>query len=91
MKTQNLSSTQSQKSLPTASFRGKSLTNQFDRLWQALVKFAKITREPKITLKRNRQGYSYFRIYDPVTGQHHYADSEQAVRIWLEQRYSSWR
>lgn len=57
---------------------------KFDRLWQALVKFAETTQEPKFTWRRDCQDHSSFKIYDPLTGQHYYADSEQEARIWLE-------
>jgi hypothetical protein len=57
---------------------------KLDRLWQALVRSVQITQEPQITRMHDRHGHSYFKIYDPLTGQHHYAGSEQEVRIWLE-------
>lgn len=79
-----LASIQPHELLSQRSLNWKLLTKQFDRLWQALVKFAETTQEPKVTWMRDRQGHSYFKIYDPLTGQHHYADSEQEARIWLE-------
>ncbi|MBI4781743.1 MAG: hypothetical protein HY785_10475 [Oscillatoriophycideae cyanobacterium NC_groundwater_1537_Pr4_S-0.65um_50_18] len=65
---------------------------KLNRLWQALVRSVQTTQEPKITQMRNCQGHSYFKIYDPLTGQHYYADSEQEVRIWLDcDRYQQTR
>jgi hypothetical protein len=57
---------------------------KFDRLWQAFVRSVRTTQEPQIIWRRDRRGHSYFKIYDPLTGQHHYAASEQEVRIWLD-------
>lgn len=70
--------------LSQTSLNWKLLIKQFDRLWQALVRSIETRQEPQITWMRDRQGHSYFKIYDPLTGQHYYAASEQEVRIWLE-------
>ncbi|NJL49019.1 MAG: hypothetical protein HC929_18115 [Leptolyngbyaceae cyanobacterium SM2_5_2] len=42
---------------------------------------------PRITVRRNRQGQTWFLAYDPVDGQHRRFYSEQDLRIWLDQRY----
>lgn len=83
---QNYESTSVQSSEPLAqtSLLQKALVKPFDRIWQALVRSARMTQEPQIIWMRDRQGHSYFKIYDPHTRQHHYADSEQEVRIWLD-------
>lgn len=86
MKNYELTSIQSCEPLAKTSFIQRSFA-KFDRLWQALVRSIETSREPKVTWMRDRQGQSYFKIYDPVTGQHHYADSDQEARVWLEQRY----
>lgn len=38
--------------------------------------------------KINRNGSTYWSLYDPTTGRSAYLSSEQEVRIWLEQRYN---
>ncbi|MCU0565192.1 MAG: hypothetical protein MUF49_01160 [Oculatellaceae cyanobacterium Prado106] len=43
--------------------------------------------EPRIEHGRDRQGHSYLKVYDPLTGKTAYFQSSQEVRIWLEQRY----
>jgi predicted 3-demethylubiquinone-9 3-methyltransferase (glyoxalase superfamily) len=86
MKNYELTSVQFCEPLAQASLIRRSFV-KFDRLWQALVRSVKTRQEPQITWMRDRQGQSYFKVYDPLTEQHYYADSEQEVRIWLEQRY----
>jgi hypothetical protein len=86
MKNHKLASVQSCEPLAKSSLIRRGSV-RFSRFWQSLVKFAETTQETKVTWMRDRQGHSYFKIYDPLTEQHHYADSEQEVQIWLEQRY----
>lgn len=86
LKSYELASIQPYESLAKTSLIRRSLV-KFDRLWQALVRSVKTTQEPQIRWMRDRQGRSYFKIYDPLTEQHHYANSEQEVRVWLERRY----
>lgn len=43
--------------------------------------------EPKIYQKQNRHGEIYFRVYDPFTQRYYKFNSEQEVRVWLEERY----
>lgn len=63
----------------------KFLVQQLSGLCQALVSFLAGSQEPKVTYKRDRQGYTYFEVYDPMTEKHHRFDSEQNVRIWVDQ------
>ncbi len=44
--------------------------------------------EIRIKSKRDRSGDSYFQVFDPFTGKTFRMDSEEAVREWLEGRYS---
>lgn len=81
-----------QKSQPLlqTSFDWKFIIQQSDRLWQSLLKLSKTSQEPKVIWKRDRRGYSYFEVYDPMTQKHYRFDSEQSVRIWLDRvRYQS--
>jgi hypothetical protein len=64
----------------------KFLVQQLNGLCQALVDFLEGSQEPKIIWKRDRRGYTYFEVYDPMTEKHHRFDSEQNVRIWLDRR-----
>ncbi len=40
----------------------------------------------KVSWHRDRQGYSRYRIRDPLTDRIYWFDSAKAVRIWLETR-----
>lgn len=46
-----------------------------------------LTNEPKIKLQRDRQGLTYWQVYDPVNRTHISLATESEVRIWLEKRY----
>ncbi len=54
---------------------------------QSLLRSLAGSREPRITVRRDRQGNPYFVAYDPVDGQQQTFASEAEVRIWLDQRY----
>ena len=43
--------------------------------------------EPLIKERCDRQGNRYWQVYDPTTQDFRYCESENEVRIWLEQRY----
>jgi predicted 3-demethylubiquinone-9 3-methyltransferase (glyoxalase superfamily) len=84
MKKYELVSVQFCEPLSQPSLIRRIFIKQFDRLWQTLFRSIKTTKEPQVTWVRDRQGHSYFKIYNPLTQKQHYADSEQEVRVWLE-------
>lgn len=43
--------------------------------------------EPTIEEKCDRNGHCYWRVYDPITQNYSIFDSENKVRVWLDQRY----
>ncbi|WP_008317070.1 hypothetical protein [Leptolyngbya sp. PCC 6406] len=45
------------------------------------------SREPRISVGRDRQGQPLFIAYDPVDQVRHTFHTEQDLRIWLDQRY----
>lgn len=45
--------------------------------------------EPEILHRYNRQGNSYWLVFDPTTRSYSYFSTELEVKIWLEQRYYS--
>ena len=47
--------------------------------------------EPMIEEKCDRDGNRYWQVYDPITQNLRCFDSENDVRIWLEQRYYQYR
>ncbi len=54
---------------------------------QHLVRALASSQEPQILQKRDRQGQSYFQVYDPVSQSHHRFATEADLRTWLDQRY----
>lgn len=68
----------------------KSLVNWLQWLHQirnlavnALVK----QDEPRIYVISTQSGRTYWKIHDPVTNRLIYLDSEQDVRVWLDQQF----
>lgn len=45
--------------------------------------------EPQIWQKKDYRGHIIWHTYDPITGYRAVFDSEQEVRIWLEERYNT--
>lgn len=43
--------------------------------------------DPHIVQRQTSEGQSYFEVYDPISRQVTYLETEQEVRSWLEQRY----
>jgi hypothetical protein len=89
-KSRRLALVQLRKPFPQTPLNWAFLLKQCDRLCQFFVHFAETSQEPKVSWKRDRQGRSYFQIYDPFTEKYHCFDSEQNALIWLEQgRFTS--
>ncbi|MGK7910954.1 MAG: hypothetical protein AB4050_05630 [Synechococcus sp.] len=57
-------------------------------VWQGIVSILAPLDEPRIRQMNGIDGSPYFLTYDPVTGMRHRFDSEESLRVWLEQRYS---
>jgi hypothetical protein len=62
-------------------------SDRLQKLWNYLVAVWWYSEEPRITQKQDKSGNWIYRVYDPITHQHLIFDSEQEVRIWLEERY----
>lgn len=43
--------------------------------------------EPRVYLRRDRNGQTYLKIYDPVSRETVYCDSQTEARAYLEKRY----
>jgi ABC-type transport system substrate-binding protein len=54
---------------------------------RALLNYFSGSIDPRIAKKWNANGRELFRVYDPVERTHQLFDSEQELRVWLEQRY----
>lgn len=52
---------------------------------QWLIQILTEGHQPKIWIKKTKQGHHWC-AYDPSTSQYHQFRSEEAIRIWLEQR-----
>ena len=57
------------------------------QLWNSILDALTRSSEPKIYQKRGYNGNLYFEVYDPIAHQTSTFNSEQEVRIWLDQRY----
>ncbi|NER79449.1 MAG: hypothetical protein F6K42_07670 [Leptolyngbya sp. SIO1D8] len=57
------------------------------RVGSSLLNYFSGSMEPRISVKRDRNGNASFAAYDPIDCAHHTFNSEEAVRVWLEQRY----
>ena len=53
---------------------------------QWLVKSLTEGDQLRIWVKETKQG-NYWCVHDPISGKHNRFDSEDAMRIWIEQRY----
>jgi hypothetical protein len=62
-------------------------TSWATKAWKAITAFMTQGHDPKICQITDRDGQTWWNIYDPVTGQFTCLDSEEAVRVWIEQRY----
>lgn len=56
------------------------------QLWQMLQ--AADQSELKIRQHQDRSGQVYWHVYDPFTNRAQQFDSEETLRIWLDNRYS---
>ncbi|MEA5418741.1 hypothetical protein VB712_05845 [Spirulina sp. CCNP1310] len=59
----------------------------FSHIAHSLVHFLTEANEPRIWINTDAQGHMIYRGYDPRTGRRFEGDSEQSIRIWLEERY----
>jgi hypothetical protein len=64
-----------------------TLTSLLKQLRQFLGSALNLSNEPRISLVQRPSGQQWH-VYDPATGYRTYLQSEQEVRIWLEQRYN---
>ncbi|MEM9003626.1 MAG: hypothetical protein AAGE59_08885 [Cyanobacteria bacterium P01_F01_bin.86] len=58
-----------------------------ERIGQLLLRYFCGSSELRIVTKRDGQGNDYFAAYDPISQAHHTFTSEQALRVWLDERY----
>ena len=63
------------------------LRTAFGALGEHLTIFAAGRTEPIVRRKRDRQGQTYYTIYDPISRCHTTCASDAEARTWLEQRY----
>jgi hypothetical protein len=43
--------------------------------------------EPRLWQAHNERGQTQWHVYDPHVKEHRHLDSEEAVRVWFEQRH----
>lgn len=68
---------------------GKKLINLAKTATEAFFNSLVFYSEPKIWKKIDAEGNIFWKTYDPVTGMTAQFDTEQEVRIWLEERYNA--
>lgn len=56
-------------------------------LWQGLVKTLSGSNELRVWQASDPDGYIHWRAHDPLTGESAICDSEDEMRVWIEQRY----
>jgi len=63
------------------------LRRRIKRFGKVFTRTLMLDPEPYISEHKNRKGEAYFRVYDPDQNVSHTFDSEESVRIWLEERH----
>lgn len=66
----------------------QALATTFKDAGVSLVQYLTRPNEVRIWQVSDRQGESYWKAYDPYTNTTNYLNSENDLRVWLEQRYS---
>jgi len=61
------------------------------RIWSSVTELFSPSSELRIFTGRDRHGNTYYRVYDVLTQDLHRFESEDEVRIWLEQSYYYYR
>lgn len=68
--------------------------NTWQKLWTLLNQLLwqpQSHTEPRIWQRLDRAGYTWWHVYDPTTGRTAQLESEEAVQIWLEERFYSYK
>ena len=72
--------------------RSTARTHVWQTLWRLLnqpIRFEPYRRtrpEPEVRQTLDQKGQTWWTVYDPLTGQTAYLESESEVQIWLEER-----
>lgn len=59
----------------------------FKNFWQKVVNYLNTNNELQIWQSSDRYGRKWWNAYDPFTGRIAKRDSENEMRVWIEQRY----
>ena len=62
-----------------------SLKNWLTGIWQVVINVMTTSDEPKIWTSKDWFGHTWWNIYFPRTGQIVRLNSEEEVRVWLEE------
>lgn len=70
-----------------AKSQSEKLFSWLKKAWHFVIDV--LSKEPQIKIqeKCDRQGNTYWYVYDPTTGDSTYLATEQEVLIWIEERY----
>ena len=66
----------------------QALVTVFKDAGAGLIHYLTRPNEVRIWQVSDRQGITYWKAYDPYTNTTAYLNSENDLRVWLEQRYS---
>ena len=68
---------------------GQKILHTVKQITATLLSSFVLKPEPQIWQKKDAQGNIIWHTYDPITGYRALFDTEQEVRVWLENRYNS--
>ncbi len=61
------------------------LKNWLTRIWQLIASTVTTSNEPKVWSSKDWFGHTWWNVYFPRTGQTIRLNSEEEVRVWLEE------
>lgn len=61
------------------------------KAWEKFVHTLIHSEELRVWQRRDRQGNTYWEVYDPQTGKYFSSGSEADILAWIEQRYKTIR
>ncbi len=64
-----------------------SLSLLLNNIWEYLATAIAKNQEPQVWTSTDHFGHTWWHGYDPTTGRSVWRESEQEMRVWLEERY----
>lgn len=57
------------------------------KVWRSLIAALSRNSEIQVCKEHDRAGYTWWKLYDPITSETIYFDSEEELRSWIEESY----